>query len=369
VTSVFYAYRDSPQRRAALAAAPGSAERYLLFGLDELRARGYSVRHGLERDRGPRWASVTGGAAKRGLERAGGYGGDFATVLSSLRQANRAEVVFSTVDTVGIPLMLAARSGLLRAPLVYAAIGLPERLSQLRSERMQRLYASSLARCAAVLAYSAREAADLEAWLVARGHDREVHFVPFGVDASVFRPVEPAPDVDVVSVGSDPHRHFELLLEVARALPERHFEIVASRDGAAFLGALPENVHLELDLPFEQMRRRLESARVVALPVRDNTYSGATTVLLQAMALGKPVVVSRTSAIATGYGLVDGDNCRLVEPGDSGGFAGALDHVLRDWLHARALGASARRTVEAGLTWDRYVDRIEAILVGATRRP
>jgi glycosyltransferase involved in cell wall biosynthesis len=100
----------------------------------------------------------------------------------------------------------------------------------------------------------------------------------------------------------------------------------------------------------------------VALPVLDNSYSGATTVLLQAMALAKPVVVTRTKAIASGYGLVDGDNCRLVEPGDADGFQRAVAGVLRDEWHARALGARARKTVEAQLTWDRYVDRIERVL-------
>ena len=68
------------------------------------------------------------------------------------------------------------------------------------------------------------------------------------------------------------------------------------------------------------MRDRLASARVVALPVRDNSYSGATTTLLQAMAMAKPVVVSRTAAIAAGYELEDGVNCRLVEPGDGAAF-------------------------------------------------
>jgi glycosyltransferase involved in cell wall biosynthesis len=90
------------------------------------------------------------------------------------------------------------------------------------------------------------------------------------------------------------------------------------------------------------------------------------------MALGKPVVVSRTKAIASGYGLVDGENCRLVEPGDAEGFARTLTSVLRDEWHARALGARARRTVEAGLTWDRYVDRmtrlLEPTLVPSARR-
>ena len=54
----------------------------------------------------------------------------------------------------------------------------------------------------------------------------------------------------------------------------------------------------------------------------------------------------RTQAIATGYGLVDGENCRLVAPGDDEGFERALGEVLRDEWHARALGASARATVE-----------------------
>jgi glycosyltransferase involved in cell wall biosynthesis len=368
---VFYAYRDSALRRRALRAAPEAAERYALFGLDQLRARGHLVEHNLERGGQPAWARVAGGAVKRGLERAGGYGGDFANVFASLRRANRAEVVFSTVDTVGIPLVLARRAGRLRAPLVYAAIGLPERLAQLASERMRNLYAHAFSECTSILAYSEREAHDLESWLSDRKHPAAVSFVPFGVDVDAFRPTDEQAMRDVVTVGADPHRDVRLLLDVARALPDVGFTVVAGADNARGLGVVPENVALEVDLPFEQMKRRLEEARVVALPVRENSYSGATTVLLQAMALGKPVVVSRTSAIASGYGLVDGENCRLVQPGDAAVFTKSLRDVLADDLHARALGASARATVERALTWDRYVDRIEELLVsaaGATSR-
>jgi len=363
--SVFYAFRDSAQRRRALAADPGAPERYVLFGLDELRARGYDVRHNLEPAESPTWARATGNAVKRALELAGGYGGDFATVLASRRAANRADVVFSTVDTVGIPLVLAGRLGRVRPPIVYVAIGLPERLAQLQSERMANLYAGALGRCASILAYSEREAGDLTSWLDEYGCPQTVSFVPFGVDTRAFRPAEAPATRDVVSVGADPHRDHRLLLDVARALPNAGFTLVAGRDGARELGEVPANVEVEVDIPFDVMKRRLEEARVVALPVRENTYSGATTVLLQAMALGKPVVVSRTSAIATGYGLVDGENCRLVAPGDAAAFAKSLGDVLCDDLHARALGSSARGTVERDLTWERYVGRIEDLLVKA----
>src|SRR5438132_12194504 len=93
----FVCYRESAQRRAALAAAMDAPERYLLFGLDELTARGVRARHNLERPPGaPAWARVADSGLNRFVRRGGGYGGDFYSVLPSLRPLNAADVVFST---------------------------------------------------------------------------------------------------------------------------------------------------------------------------------------------------------------------------------------------------------------------------------
>jgi glycosyltransferase involved in cell wall biosynthesis len=230
------------------------------------------------------------------------------------------------------------------------------------------VYARALAASAAVVAYSEHEAAELRDWMTRYGESTHVEFVPFGVDEHAFVPSTGQPAVDVVSVGADPHRDVGLFLRVATALPNRTFRLVSTADRVRALGALPSNLEVEVDIPLDAMRNRLQEARVVALPVLENSYSGATTVLLQAMALGKPVVVTRTRAIATGYGLVDGENCRLVPPGDEEMFERALKDVLRDEWRGRALGAGARRAVEDGLTWTRYVDRIERVLLDATER-
>ena len=368
MTSVFFLYRDSPERRRALLAAPGSPERYALAGLDELRSRGLGASHNLERARPPAWARVVGRTLKWALERAGGYGGDFATVLASLGRANRADVVFSTVDTVGIPALLLRRAGRLRPPLVYVAIGLPERLARLRTARMRRLYALALASCEAVIAYSEHEAEVLRGWVERHGARARVEFVPFGVDVESFRSAAEQSGDDVVSVGADPHRDFALLVGVARRMPGTSFRIVTTPEHARTLPPLPRNVAIETELPFDEMRARLAGARIVALPVRENSYSGATTVLVQSLALGKPVVVTRTQAIAAGYGLVDGENCRLVAPGDEEAFRLALGSLLGDDLARRELGEAARETAEHRLDWERYVDRLEEILLRARGR-
>ena len=362
---VFVLYRDSALRREALRAPVGDPSRYSLYGLDELVRAGLEVRHDLEPEFEPgRRARVVAGVLDRGVRLGGGYSGDFPRVVSSLRELNRADVVFSTVDTVGIPLALLGRLGRVRPPVVYAAIGLPERLEQLRGPAARRLFAEAFRRLHTIAAYGWGEVDELRAWLGDGGP--RVEFVPFGVDTDHFSPDTSAqPEDDVVSIGADPRRDFTLLLDLARRLHERTFRIVASADNARTLGPTPPNVTVDVDVPFGRIRERLLRARVVALPVRENTYSGATTTLLQAMACGKPVVVTRTAAIARGYHLEDGANCRLVAPGDLAALEQAVTGVLEDPALAAGLGLQARETVERHLTWARYANEMRQLLVDA----
>src|SRR5438132_10969034 len=212
--SVFFAYRDAPERRNALAQPPRAPERYRLFGLDEIAARGASVRHNLERHGAPAWSRALGAAVNDVVYRAGGYGGDFASVLSSLDKLNAADVVFSTVDTVGVPLILLKQARLVSPPVVYTAIGLPERLVRLRGARAHRLYRHALCRARAIVSYAQSETEWLGNWLGPGAP--QVVFVPFGVDTEAFRPeIGREPDVDVVSIGADPRRDFTLLITVA----------------------------------------------------------------------------------------------------------------------------------------------------------
>jgi glycosyltransferase involved in cell wall biosynthesis len=366
---VFVLYRDSALRREALRAPVGDPSRYSLYGLDEFARAGLPVRHDLEPEFEPdRRARVVAGVLDRGVRLVGGYSGDFPRVVSSLGELNRADVVFSTVDTVGIPLALLGRVGRVRPPVVYAAIGLPERLERLRGFAARRLFAEAFRRLHTIVAYGWGEVDELGTWLGDGGP--RVEFVPFGVDTDHFSPDASAqPDDDVVSIGADPRRDFNLLVDLARRLPERTFRVVASADNARTLGQTPPNVKVDVDVPFGHIRERLLRARVVALPVRENTYSGATTTLLQAMACGKPVVVTRTAAIARGYHLEDAANCRLVAPGDLPALEQAVTGVLDDPALAAGLGSNARETVESHLTWGRYANEMCQLLVAAADGP
>ena len=149
-------------------------------------------------------------------------------------------------------------------------------------------------------------------------HHVPVCFIPFGVDTEYFQPsLDNVPyQVDVLSIGADVQRNYPLLISYAQKHSGTQVMIVTNKETARTLEPIPANVTVVCDVPFSEIRGLFDGARVVALPVKENTYSGATTTLLQAMAMAKPIVISRVGAICEGYGLRDDENCLLVKPGD-----------------------------------------------------
>jgi len=288
--------------------------------------------------------------------RLGGYGGDFATVWVFRTQANAADLIFSTVDTVGIPLVLLRYFGFIHRPIVYVSIGLPERIKRLRNSLMRTLYRRAFSRVEAIVAYGFGEAEELRQWLRPLNADSIVKFIPFGVDVTYFRPFPcGSPDVDILSIGADPHRDFSLLIELARRHSEISVRIVTSAEHARKLGALSDNVQLLTDVPFASIRDHIAAARIVTLPLKENSYSGATTTLLQAMAMAKPVVISAVGAIKQGYHLEDGVNCKLITPGNGHDLEEAISALLADPKWAQAMGTAARQTVVEHHSWEQYV--------------
>jgi glycosyltransferase involved in cell wall biosynthesis len=86
----------------------------------------------------------------------------------------------------------------------------------------------------------------------------------------------------------------------------------------------------------------LAAADVLAAPSRNE---GMGRVLVEAMALGLPVVGARVGGIPDV--IVDGESGLLVPPDDPGALAGALVELGRDAALRAKLGAGARPRAEA----------------------
>lgn len=97
----------------------------------------------------------------------------------------------------------------------------------------------------------------------------------------------------------------------------------------------------------EAVAARLADATVVALPCivgEDGNVDALPTALLEGMACTVPLVSTRLSGIPEI--VIDGENGRLVEPGNAAQLAGALEEILTRPETAAAMGRAGRRRAE-----------------------
>lgn len=132
---------------------------------------------------------------------------------------------------------------------------------------------------------------------------------------------------------------------------------VAPSDGLAAESRTVRAPHAVVCVPFtSDVRPLYELLDLALLPSR---IEGLSQALLEAMALGKPVVAS---AAAGNLDLVDsGANGLLVSPLDPAAWAAAIDRLLTDAELARRLGAAARRTARETFALRLTVERTRSL--------
>jgi L-malate glycosyltransferase len=108
-------------------------------------------------------------------------------------------------------------------------------------------------------------------------------------------------------------------------------------------------------------RGLMDAFDVFVLPSR---LEGLSLALLEAMALGKPIVATRAGGVPEV--VADGESGLLVDAGDEVGLAGAIVTLLKDRDLGRRFGARARQVVQerfsAQTMADSYLDVYRAVL-------
>jgi glycosyltransferase involved in cell wall biosynthesis len=190
--------------------------------------------------------------------------------------------------------------------------------------------------------------------------DRLRHLL-FGIDADYFTMdgAEPTPGL-VSSAGNDQHRDHPTVVaamaEVRRRVPHARLELAT---------------HHEIDVPAEVgirhprltgplMRELYQRSQVVVVALRPNLHVSGVTVALEAMASGRPVIVTDTPGMAD-Y-VADGQWGLLVPPGDVDALAAAIVRLLSDPDEATGLGMAGHKAVHERFTTDGQARRLAELL-------
>lgn len=200
-----------------------------------------------------------------------------------------------------------------------------------------------------------------------------VHYTPFMVDADFFAPAACRPALDdflatlpprplICAVGLE-MRDYPTLLRAVADLDVTVVIAAASpwskRADSTQGQPLPPNVVVRRFSHYE-LRHLYTVAAFVVLPLVENPFQAGVTTLLEALAMGKAVICTRTSGQVDV--IVDGATGLYVPPGDADALRAAVARLLADPAAAERLGRAGRRHVVPAMSLARYADRLNRVV-------
>jgi glycosyltransferase involved in cell wall biosynthesis len=217
-----------------------------------------------------------------------------------------------------------------------------------------------------------------------------LHRIYHGIDTAVFSPRAPRPTPNghlprILAVGRFVEKKgFPYLVRACRVLKEKGYafrcDIIGRTDKDSALvrkliaeGQLEAHVFVTDALTHDEIKRLYEQSAILCAPcivARDGDRDGIPNVLVEAMAMGLPVVSTPVSAIPE---LVrDGTNGLLVPEKDVAALAAALERLIDDPALRARLGDAGRDTVrdafDAERTTTQLKDLFASCLDGGARR-
>jgi sugar transferase (PEP-CTERM/EpsH1 system associated) len=198
-----------------------------------------------------------------------------------------------------------------------------------------------------------------------------LHLVANGVDTERFAFTPPRPGggeiVFVGNLGYFPNIEGaswfarEVLPRIRREVPDARLRLVGARPARrlARLAAGQEGIDLVGEVA--QVQPEIIRADVAIAPLRAG--SGQQTKILEAMAIGRPVVATRASAAA--MQAIPDEHLLVADAPEE--FALAVLKLLRDPPLRNRLAANARRLVEQRYTWEQSAQALERVWLAAAR--
>lgn len=185
----------------------------------------------------------------------------------------------------------------------------------------------------------------------------------FGVDVEFWTPKDDTKEEYILSVGNDARRDYEVLLKAACKI-SYPVVVVTTRK---MPGTLPQNVTIvsgnwhDESLTDEALRELYRRAKFVAIPLVESVQPSGQSVCLQAMACGKPVILTRTRGLWSESMMRDGENVIFVPPGDADALVRAIERLMADPEERKRIGERARETACAEGNIEGFAERLEAL--------
>ncbi|BDI28719.1 glycosyl transferase family 1 [Capsulimonas corticalis] len=192
-----------------------------------------------------------------------------------------------------------------------------------------------------------------------------LRLIPFHADDRFYRPLSNIPVIEnqISSAGLE-WRDYPTLIEAVSTMPDLSVKLAASSPWSKHQNetenrTLPPNVDARR-YEYGDLRTLYGQSQFVVVPLYENDFQAGVTTILEAMAMGKAVIATRTTGQTDV--LIDGETGLYVAPGDVAGWREAITRLREDDALRSRLAQAGRRWLEDNATLDRWADGIAGAL-------
>jgi glycosyltransferase involved in cell wall biosynthesis len=282
-----------------------------------------------------------------------------AQILETLFIQHRYDVILSQSERVGLPLAFLMKYLRLKTPhvMVVSRITSSDPKKSKQKQWMLRHAKEAIAR---ILIWSSCQR---DIAIQKLGVDPEkIILLKRGTDQNFWKP-KPAQDVMISAAGME-MRDYPTLVEALAPLNVPCHIAVATARGQLFdtvkrlydIEKLPDNISVGRR-PYVQLRELYAQSRFTVVPLMPTDSDNGLTAILESMAMGKPVICSRTDGQIDI--IEDGVTGIYVPQGDPEALREAIIDLWNDPERCRAMGYAARRFIERTHNMEQFVEAIQ----------
>jgi glycosyltransferase involved in cell wall biosynthesis len=199
----------------------------------------------------------------------------------------------------------------------------------------------------------------------------KIKFIPYYVDQIFWRPIPGETDM-ICSVGVE-MRDYPTLLNAMHGIDIRCHIAAGVARGKMFntvkaiydSGPVPNNITVGRLEPIE-LRNLYVRSRFVVIPLLPSESDNGLTVILEAMAMGKAIICSRTQGQVDV--IQDGITGIFVPPQDPEALRQAILSLWNNPKLAKRMGEAGRKYIEANNTFEQFVNHINQTAEEVLRR-
>lgn len=272
----------------------------------------------------------------------------------ALVRARKYQTVVATGEDVGLRLAVLFKLFGVRVPLIMTCHNIATRRPLFFLQKLRAATSVHTFQC-----LSQTQAQMLSEY--AQVSPRKIQMLYWHVDHNFFQPIPEVASRNQIASAGMASRDYATLINAVSGLD---VDLKIAADSPWFKQSLnieddrlPECVEVRSYGTYSALRQLYAESLFVVVPLLDVPFSAGYTVILEAMSMGKAVVVSRITQ--QDDFIVDGWNGLYVTPGDADELRERICFLVNNPDEARRLGENGRRTIEERFTLDHYQRRMQ----------